>query len=805
MIRLGEPGTALAGQLEQPVVEIETGPLTHLFEPAPGLIADGFEINRTANDVMPTAALRLNVAENYEIVPDGTSRLKDWQVRGLAGLALNAHDYVMGAKRIRIRTLRGNPLDDWLLFEGFAQKLELGWSGSQTASGRWATAFLVGTYAAADLEPSQFMWGQWRRTRAAFLEGLSEDLGRECCRVGVPLVFNPGGRANCDPDPLEFDDGTKVYIFTDPDNARAVPWTVAKMLRYIQWAAVEPAPPYSLQADRYDVLYNSLDHGLTDPGVMWTSYGLQHANLDEILAADLEGSVTLLESAPNNADGGAGIAALLRAYPDIAMEGFSVAECFAFLADRAGMLIDSWSEFDLAGQSVTKVKFAVRGHRWADEDVEGPPDAPGSMTRGVYLYIPADRRQEDPAEFPTEAKLLAEGCATEGRIMLDDSSVRGSVVVLGETAQHEMTVELKPGWTPDAWWDINHDDDDEVEAAIERLDTDEWANRYVTSTPSSTNMQYRHVGRLWVLNEDGAFRAAACQRTYGPWSSSEAWEPYDFRNVAGVNELTFRGDAGWSVRRRRFLPTRATNADAPDSVDAADEFGIMVEISFDGGSSWMRYVVNVTNEPTRCAITFPEADLRAFEDGDGESFATAYLRGNLRVRVTANVESDDRMYGFEPPPEDGAPVVFAELLDRQERLARRLRGSADSALWAAYNFHYPGSRDDQQEADAIARRVLAELRDRRSPGQVTIPFLLRDDDTAPWPNYRIGDEILGVRTGDADTSFLVGGSWNDQVGRAPRITAINYRYSRSPAEVATILQIDDEIYSDVQEGSPGYA
>jgi len=368
-----------------------------------------------------------------------------------------------------------------------------------------------------------------------------------------------------------------------------------------------------------------------------------------------------------------------------------------------------------------------------------------------------------------------------------------------------MTVELKPGWKPDDWWDIDPDDPDAVDAAIAWLDSDEWAERYVLSSGDGTSYQYRRVGRYWALNEDGAFKAADYQRSHGPWSAASAWEVFDFRSTAGVAELTFRGDAGWSVRRRRFLPTRATDAQSIGEVPDAYQFKHEAQFSFDGGTTWTNYIVNVTSEPDRCAITIPTADLRAFTDDDGESFASAYLRGLLRVRITANIESDDRMYGFVPPPEEGSPVVFAELSDRQGRLARRLRGSADSAFWDTYLFRLPGSRDDQDEADAIARRMMNELRDRRAPGQVTIPFLLRDDDSAPWPNYRIGDEILGIRTGDADTSFTVGGSWADQVARCPRVTAVTLRYFRAPAEISTTLQIDDELYVDVESGSPGHA
>jgi len=54
--------------------------------------------------------------------------------------------------------------------------------------------------------------------------------------TGLPCIFNMDGGMNCDPVPIEVDDGTgrsrKIHIFTDDSRPDAIAWTFARALRY---------------------------------------------------------------------------------------------------------------------------------------------------------------------------------------------------------------------------------------------------------------------------------------------------------------------------------------------------------------------------------------------------------------------------------------------------------------------------------------------------------------------------------------------------------------------------------------------
>jgi len=203
---------------------------------------------------------------------------------------VNAWEKLLGGRRVQIRTAREHPGDDWVAFEGFVQRLEHGWSGPAKDGSRSLALIAQSTIVAADCEPGQFLFGQWRRSwRGERTLRSGGDPGgghyNECVRVtGLPCVFNPGGKPNRCAYPLEFDNASdatrRVYVFCDPDDHRAEPCTLATMFRYVQWAAMQPAPPTD-PANAYDVEHMSSLAGLSE--LHWTSYQLKHANLNRLI------------------------------------------------------------------------------------------------------------------------------------------------------------------------------------------------------------------------------------------------------------------------------------------------------------------------------------------------------------------------------------------------------------------------------------------------------------------------------------------------------------------------------------------
>lgn len=376
-MRIGEPGTTLSETVEAPIFMIESDRGSGIFRNALWT-GDEFQVTARANEV-PVAEFDISLADQATFYSESPAEdLSDWLIRGDGGSALRPEETLLGGRRIQICTQRAFNSDDWILFEGFVDKLRLGFSGSGQR-GRRLRGIAVGTIVAADRERSQQLYGQWRRTcesEIARITGTGD--ARICIRTPVPLVLNPGGLPNCDPRQLLLDDGSVVYIPCDVKYCYAIPWTVAKALRYLQFCAVQAAPPL-IETDHYDIPAVSSTQGVHN--ATWTSFGLLHANLNEIVETEL-GTGDLLSADPD-AGLAFGMRALLRAIPDIALDGMSVLEAFTYLCDRAGISWHSYCASTAGGRVDTYMKLNVRGHVLPDDAVPAP--LPNVAEEGIGL------------------------------------------------------------------------------------------------------------------------------------------------------------------------------------------------------------------------------------------------------------------------------------------------------------------------------------------------------------------------------------------------------------------------------------
>jgi len=836
---MGAPPTSLGFRVERLFAFLEAEPGNGQFSPIPWL-GNRMTWHVGVQDDIPHATIALGLAPNLEAHGDFTDHLRDWQLLDGGSIPINAWEALLGGRRVQIRTAREQPGDDWVAFEGFVERLEHGWSGSAKDGTRSLTLIARSTIIAADREPGQFMFGQWRRSWRAerALRSGGGEFYNECVRVtGLPCVFNSGGRPNRHAYPLVFGDEpdkTKtVYVFCDPDDPNAVPWNLAAMFRYVQWAAMQPAPPTDPDKP-YDTEYTSSLRGLSE--LHWTSYHLKHANLNALVAGLIEhttpgGGPTLRELA------------LLRAPGDIALENMSALEALLYLCDRAGMLCyvdhaynDSPNPNEPA--FLTRLNYMIHGDRnelnpaTGDEgpgrgggdggrgrDPElGEPDSPVQprSARGVFLHLPSDRTFE-AGTGTTVDELFGRFNVAEGALLADESGVRTSVLVSGDPTQYEGAWELRPGWLLDDWVDIDPNDEDAVKEAIARILTEDWRTRYQLDRMIDQKT-YGRVLRFWVLNEDGGFDVQPGQtgsspykRAHGPWSTDAAWWPYRFRTEAEVADLANRGDKGFSCRRRRFLAPIAQATEVEDP--GAPKVAIIVQLSYNNGVNWTPVRAKFVNEAERCAIYIQTNDLAAAElrepVGARLNMPEAYIRGWLRVRVMANVEGDDAARGFANPSQKSfVQTDLREFGDRRGQLRRILR-SATKESWKNYDvadgrLPYPDDIDDSLEGTAEAERVRNELEQRRHSGQVTIPWIARDG-AAAYDGYRPGDEVLGVKTGRDDTFMPLHGSdhpWHP----AARIIGLTYNYSGTPDEQSTTLHLDQRMYGleDVV-GSPDVA
>jgi len=438
----------------------------------------------------------------------------------------------------------------------------------------------------------------------------------------------------------------------------------------------------------------------------------------------------------------------------------------------------------------------------------------GAVNRAVRLRVPHDNQTGDGL---SDVDLVARSGPSEGEIMLDDAGRRSFVRALGDPVRVELTMRLLPGWLPDSWWDIDPSNSTALQAALARVNTDEWDARYLSGSIAEATM---HHGRLWVLNESGEYSytlhadgsidaSYPFKRTAGPYSAAATWLPYDFSqlvsgsgggNVPGIPELAVRTRRGFACRRRRFLPPLAEHPDSGAPVPMC----VWLSASGDAGPWYYADWVELHALEDQCAIIIRDRDLRQITLGE-ETFVTAYIKGLLRVRITAVVELDDQVVGDARLAENQMVLPWATVLDRRGQLHAELRSVPANTLWNTWGFTTPADNTgDFARARMMARRVLDESGLRRAPGLVSIPYLLQPSRSAPWDNYQVGDEVYSIETDLAGTRIDLA----QQVGAdgaqrsAPVLCGVTYRYrSANPPDMATMLQIEDATYSE--DDDPG--
>jgi len=302
----------------------------------------------------------------------------------------------------------------------------------------------------------------------------------------------------------------------------------------------------------------------------------------------------------------------------------SALEALIYLCDRAGMLcyVDHvYNQSPNPGEPefLTRLNYTVRGVCPVQKvPVDRGGGGPGVGEREVFLHLPSDRTFEAGSGTTVE-ELFARFNVAEGPLLADESGVRTSVLVSGDPTQYQGAWELRPGWLPDDWVDIDPDDEDAVNEAIGRVNppTEDWRIRYQLNRMIDQKT-YSRVLRYWVLNEDGGFDVQPGQagsspykRAHGPWSTNAAWWPYRFRTEAEVADLENRNDKGFSCRRRRFLPPIAEGKRPTQAT--GQKIGIVVQFSYNNGGSWRAVPAKIVNLPERCGIYIETNDLAANE------------------------------------------------------------------------------------------------------------------------------------------------------------------------------------------------
>ena len=212
---------------------------------------------------------------------------------------------------------------------------------------------------------------------------------------------------------------------------------------------------------------------------------------------------------------------------------------------------------------------------------------------------------------------------------------------------------------------------------------------------------FRDVFRKWVLNESGEY-------TEGPYYSGPA------ADLGAV----FEG-APYSRRRRRFLECLSCD-------DLGRSYGVYVEVSFNGGSTWQRPAMAVRVLRDECGIYLTDDPLPP-------QFLVAGMNGLLRVRVTAAIESDSCVQAERGEPETADFPGRTRHLNVPAGYRYRKRASTS-------RFSGQAAADEVDDTPRLLEFVNAAYEADRLcpvPAHVEMPYLAL--------GYRVGQRMLGVR------------------------------------------------------------
>ena len=502
---------------------------------------------------------------------------------------------------------------------------------------------------------------------------------------GLPCIFNMDGVGNCDPVPIQVADGDggtrEVHIFADDSRADAVPWTYAKVLRYLLHCYVWPDCPVRTR-DVFDQ---------TDAASVLSGEGREAVRVSDPLSY------------------------ALLAQPDtLVLEATSLLEAWA--------LVSAASSLHLTAESVP-VGRGVRTAWRVWSELDGP---------ARELYLATDARDEEgrPVYDPTTVAvidLFEDNNVSASSMCWDARRIGETALVLGGVKCYEVQMELLPGWLPEADLDNVAEGpraaakamalvDEQILALGAAAGDDAWYRAYHGNGDDFA--AHWEVARLWVLNEAGTYNASQYNRN----APFDAYAPCDFSAVSSGR---------WMRRDRRLLPIAMTPG-GPRRV--------WLEASFDGGQNWSLIDSGYHVLSGECGIWFSVPNLLSISPTGGGTETNlwyALIDQTCRVRVTALIESDERLAA--EASGRSAPTLFrnATVLYSPERFRflRRLDGSDGGAEPA--NADSSTDRDDSDLMAGVAEALAAQRGSRAVTATPIIPWL----DTS----YEVGDRIVGVR------------------------------------------------------------
>ncbi len=471
---------------------------------------------------------------------------------------------------------------------------------------------------------------------------------------GLPCIFNLGGAPNCDPVPLRVDDGRGG---------------LRDVHLFCEDDRDDAIPWTYARTLRY------LMHFYLAPDTPVKAAQL-FEQTDALAALPDEGRSAYRENDP--------LAYALLARPDsLVAEAASLLEAIALLCDASGLHVTAESA-SLGSGVVTQIRV------WSN--TSGP---------GRQLKLASDAHDASLRDLFEANNLAGAMLSWDTRGMTDTS------IVVGDVKRYAATVELVPGWLPEEGLDNVGSSlrggaksvaltDEQILSLGDEAAQSEWFAAYHRQGPAFT--EHWRVGRLWVLNETGDLDPSLYSRN----EPFDAYAPFDFFAVA---------PGPWMRRRRRLLPV----AREPDGLE-----DVWVEVSFDDGTTWTPIPGGYQVLSDQCGLWFDAPNpLSVSPSGRAaeQNLWYALIDQTCRVRVTAMIESDDRLCA-----------------EASDTAAPTLLRSA-SVTYSPQRFQFVGK--DELAMAREAARLAGEGASREVVATPIIPWLDRE--------YQIGDRVLGVR------------------------------------------------------------
>jgi hypothetical protein len=328
----------------------------------------------------------------------------------------------------------------------------------------------------------------------------------------------------------------------------------------------------------------------------------------------------------------------------------------------------------------------------------------------LEFYQPGRQGRPRTVCLQPELSLLSAGMTNmwQCEITFARRPANRGVTALGAVKMYEATFELGYGWDSS-------------------LQTDQWRDFLVSG--GSEWLVRSDVFRLWVLNEDGRYDGA-------PW----LLPAYDFTAI--------RPDDFTARRPRRFMPCLSTGP-------GGDSAGIVVEYYLPG-RPWQRWTGPVQVARDQCAI---------YLGGDAlpSDFFQAAIAGTLQVRVTATVQSDQRL----STTIDGDPSLPQQVIDCGD--IAHWRTVDPSSVLAGQSIGQTLECDDSDILAALAQQAY-ESSAGTTEARIQTP--------RPDSSFALGDIVEQIDGRALDLS--------SNPNLSPHITTIEHDLSSSPCTHITV-------------------